>query len=312
MGSRYVADMRSETRGLFAVAILLATSCGGAATSIEEPAPRDPQRDAWQAWRAQRRQELVGPEGWLSLVGLYWLAPGQSAIGSDPASAIVLGGSAPAHLGQVIVGDEVRFVADPSVSVTRDGLAVEETTLTPDAPPLTIGSLRVVLIARGDRFALRVRDIESPAGAHFGELPVYDYDPGLRIRAYVREPEPGRMLSLVNALGMQVDEPCVAVLELTLDGVAIALAASAGGETDADHFFVMLRDETASAGETYGAGRYLDVPAADASGQTWVDFNRLYTPPCGYTPFATCPLPPEENVLAIAIRGGERYVHPEP
>jgi uncharacterized protein (DUF1684 family) len=169
-----------------------------------------------------------------------------------------------------------------------------------------------VLIARGGRFALRVRDVESPARASFGELPVYDYDPSLRVRARVREPEPGRMLSLVNVLGMQVDEPCIGVLELTLEGVAIALVASAGGETADDHFFVMLRDETASAGETYGAGRYLDVPAADASGQTWVDFNRLYTPPCGYTSFATCPLPPEENVLAIAIRGGERWVHADP
>lgn len=290
--------------------MLLALGCGGAAVSAPPSVPTvsDERRAGWDTWRAARREELVGPEGWLALVGLFWLEPGQSAIGSDPASTIVLPEPAPAHVGRVVVAGDTVFFADPSATVTREGVPVSELVLAPDGAPIEIGSLRIVLIARGDRIALRVRDVESPARASFGEIPVYDYDPSLRVRARVRTPEPGRMLSLVNVLGMQVDEPCVALLDLTIAGTPITLAASAGGEGPDDRYFVMLRDATADAGETYGAGRYLDVPEADASGDTWVDFNRLHTPPCGYTRFATCPLPPSENVLDVAIRGGERYV----
>ena len=268
------------------VGVLVLVGCGAAA--IREPS--EPSA-AWDDWRAARREELVGPEGWLSLVGLFWLEPGESTIGSDPASTFVLP-RGPAYLGRVVVGDEVRFVGQD-----------HDENLVLDAP-LALGDLRVMLIERGGRRALRVRDVESPARQSFGEIPVYDYDASMRVRAHVRAPEPGRMLSLVNVLGMQVDEPCVAILDLTLGASAITLVASDDGEGG---YFVMLRDATAGEGETYGAGRYLDVPAADANGETWVDFNRLYTPPCGYTSLATCPLPPEENVLSIPIRAGERY-----
>jgi len=271
------------------VAIALAlslTSCGSAAI-----APEHDVRAEWDAWRAERRDELVGPEGWLSLVGLFWLEPGEHTIGSEAASSFVLP-SGPAYLGRVIVGDDVRFVGGDHDEV----LAVDA--------PIAIGSLRLVLIERGGRFALRVRDVDSPARTTFGEIPVYPFDPAMRIRAHVRAPEPGRMLSLVNVLGMQVDEPCVALIDLALDAHSITLAATDDGEGS---YFVMLRDTTSSEGETYGAGRYLDVPVADANGQTWVDFNRLYTPPCGFTSLATCPLPPAENVLSLPIRAGERY-----
>ena len=266
---------------------LVLASCGAAPVrsgSTDESA-------AWSQWRAARREELVGPEGWLSLVGLFWLEPGEGTIGSDASSTFVLP-SGPAYLGRVVVGDDVRFVGQD-----------HDETLALDTP-VALGSLRLVLIERGGRRALRVRDVDSPARQSFGEIPVYDYDASMRVRARVRAPVAGRMLSLVNVLGMQVDEPCAAVLELALDGNAITLVASDDGEGG---YFVMLRDATASDGETYGAGRYLDVTAADANGETWVDFNRLYTPPCGYTSLATCPLPPEENVLSIPIRAGERY-----
>lgn len=260
--------------------------CGSAAITPAQDAHAE-----WDAWRAARREELVGPEGWLSLVGLFWLEPGEHTIGSDATSSFVLP-SGPAYLGRVVVGDDVRFVGGDHDEV----LAVDA--------PIAIESLRLVLIERGGRFALRVRDVESPARSTFGDIPVYPFDPALRIRARVRAPEPGRMLSLVNVLGMQVDEPCVALIDLAIDGHAITLAASDDGE---GNYFVMLRDATSGEGETYGAGRYLSVPVADASSETWVDLNRLYTPPCGYTSLATCPLPPEENVLSIPIHAGERY-----
>lgn len=285
------------------MALLLA--CGASPHPATTGVAAEDDVAAWDAWRASRREELAGPEGWVTLVALDWLEPGESTLGSDPASTFVLPAPAPARVGRVVVSaDEIRFVADPSVAVLQSGDAVQEIVLTPESEPLEVGTLRVVLIERGGRRALRIRDVESPARARLGEIPVFPYDPSMRLRANVHACEEGRMLTLVNVLGMQVDEPCAALLDLTIDGHAVTLVATAG---DAGGFFVMLRDTTAGE-ETYGAGRYLDVGAPDASGETVVDLNRLHTPPCGYTHFATCPLPPHENELALPIRAGERYV----
>jgi uncharacterized protein (DUF1684 family) len=272
------------------VIVVASASCGAS------PARSDASTDVvseWRAWRAERREELARPDGWLALVGLFWLEPGTHTIGSAADAAYVLP-SGPPRLGEIVVADDVRFrSADGSV-----------TALVADGDPIAIGSLRLLLIARGGRLALRVRDVDAPARATLGTLPAYDYDPMWRIRARVRAPEAGRMIALVNVLGMQVDEPCAAILDLSIAGAPISLVATSLG--DRPGYFVMLRDAT-NEGETYGGGRYLEVAPADAHGETFVDMNFLYTPPCGYTSLATCPLPPRENVLATAIRAGERY-----
>jgi uncharacterized protein (DUF1684 family) len=298
----------------FVIAVAwLVSACGAAAPSpAVTPATESDAERAWGAWRAERREEIAGPEGWLTLVALEWLEPGEHTVGSDPSCEIVLAG-APPHAGRLVVDPEhVRFVAAPGADVRVSGAPMAEVELVTgdeaSAPRLEIGSLRAYVIKRGGQRALRVRDLESPARRSFEEIPVYPYDPTLRVRAQVVVPDPPRMLALVNVLGMAVDEPCAAVLRFTLDGHDVSLAATAAGAAPDEGFFVMLRDATASTDETYPAGRYLDVPAADATGHTWVDLNFLHTPPCGYTHLATCPLPPQENVLSLAIRGGERYV----
>jgi uncharacterized protein (DUF1684 family) len=272
-------------RGAIAL-VLLVAACGGATVRPEGSA-----LDDWNAWRAERHEELAGPDGWLALVGLFWLEPGEATIGSDPSSTFVLPGG-PASIGRVVTADDVRLVTDDGEHVLAVG-----------GDPIAIGSLRLLVIERAGRRALRVRDTESAARASLGEIPVYDYDPALRVRAHVRPPAPGQQLSIVNVLGMSVDEPCAGILDFAVAGTPVSLVTISG---DAG-YFVMLRDATSDAEETYPAGRYLDVPAADANGETWVDLNRLYTPPCAYTSLATCPLPPAENVLAIPIRAGERW-----
>jgi uncharacterized protein len=292
-------------------------ACGGA--SPPPPALATPAAQtgdvpaAWNAWRETRRESIAGEDGWLTLIALAWLEPGEVTIGSDPASGIVLPeGSAPASIGRFIVGDdEVRFVAADGVTVTSEGVAVTDTVVYADLAGeptrLAIGDLRMHVIERAGRLGLRVKDPSSPAREHFPGLPVYEYDPSRRVRARVTTSEPPRMLSIVNVLGMQVDEPCAGTVTFELDGVSLALAATAGGTTPADGLFLMLRDTTAAAGETYPAGRYLEIPPPDETGEVWVDLNYLYTPPCAYTSFATCPLPPAENELEIAIRAGERF-----
>jgi uncharacterized protein (DUF1684 family) len=283
-------------RRSFAIVLVLA-ACGAAMPRAATDA-----RAGWDAWRAERHEELAGENGWLALIGLFWLEPGTHTIGSAGDRELILP-RGPERLGTVRVdGRDVRFAPE-------DGA---ETALAIDGDALAVGELRLLAIERAGRIALRVRDVSSPARATLGEIPVYDYDPSMRVRARVHACDPpGRVLSLVNVLGMPADEPCAGSIEALVGGAAIALVATAAGDAPEDGYFVMLRDATSDAEETYPGGRYLDVPAADASGETWLDLNRLYTPPCGYTSLATCPLPPVENVLPFPIRAGERYIRHE-
>lgn len=284
------------------------SACGAPST----PAPRPPADDglaAWNAWREERRESIAGEDGWLTLIGLHWLDEGEVTIGSDPGSSIVLPADrAPEHLGRLIsTNGEVSF--EPSSSTaTIDGAPITaRVSLIPDDPgPPTIvevGSLRMHVIARADRRGLRIKDRASPARESFAGLPVFDHDPRYRVPARLVPAASGEVLPIVNVLGMEVDEPLVGRVEFDLDDTHVSLLAIAGGENT---LFVMFRDATSDAGETYGAGRYIEVATPGAHGATWIDFNFAYTPPCAFTSFATCPLAPAENTIPIAIRAGER------
>ncbi len=309
-------------RWLALTSCLCLVACGASSTSSPraETTPSAPTEatvpSEWTAWRETRREALAGEDGWLTLIALAWLEPGETTIGSDPGSGIVLPADrAPAHVGRFVVGDDVRFVAEAGVDITSEGAPATDVVLYADLSGeptrLALGTLRMHVIERAGRLGLRVKDQASPAREGFTGIQVYDYDPRYRARARVAAPDPPRSLSVVNVLGMQADEPLVGIVSFEIDGTAVSLAAIAAGSTADEGLFVMLRDATAGAGETYPAGRYLDVAEPDANGETWVDLNYLYTPPCSYTELATCPLPPEENVLAIPIRAGERYARAE-
>ncbi len=206
---------------------VLVAGCGAAGVAPAEPAATGAAAApaAWAEWRAARHESLAGEEGWLTLVALTWLEPGESTVGADPGSTCVLpAGHAPARVGRVVVDESVaegveeaeggaaaRFVAEPGVVVTVDGAAVTETALAPDtsgAPTiLAVGPIRLHLIARGDRLALRVKDRESPARLGFTGPEVFDYDPALRVRARFTPATAGETLTIVNVLGMAEEEP---------------------------------------------------------------------------------------------------------
>ncbi len=275
--------------------------------------PRAEPPAEWTAWRAQRRESLTGENGWLTLIGLFWLEPGENAIGSAESNAVVLPADrAPSELGTLVRdGTSVTFRSRPGAGVTVAGAPIDAMPLVSDQQgeptTLEVGSLRMHVIVRGDRVGLRVKDRESPARRALGEIPVFDYDPRFKVHARIERPSPARTLPIVNVLGMTEETPVIGVLHFELEGHAMSLAAIPNGPGPDDGLFVLLRDATSEEGETYGAGRYLDVEASGTATEVDLDFNYLYTPPCGYTEHATCPLPPEENVLPIAIRAGEKY-----
>lgn len=267
--------------------------------------------EEWSAWRARRRESLGGPNGWVSLVALEWLEAGRTTVGSRADANLVIA-NAPPDLGTVIVEDgRARFVAAASAGVTHEGAAVSEIELVPDTTPggptiLTAGSLTFHSIERSGRLALRVKDRDSDARARFVEPRVWPYDPSFRVRARFTPASPPRSIAIQNVLGTVEDTVVAGTLEVELDRRSFSLAAVWNDDRDPSKgLFVLLRDRTSDREESYPAGRYLDV-ALPENGEAIADFNFLETPPCAYTDFATCPLPPRENDLDADLRAGEQ------
>jgi len=146
-----------------------------------------------------------------------------------------------------------------------------------------------------------VKDSASPARLTFTGVERYPVDPRWRVEARL-EADSARSIAIPNVLGQVSEEPCPGRLVFTLDGRECALwPLGAPGE----ELFIVFADATSGA-ETYGAGRFLSAPAPDAAGRATLDFNRAVNPPCAFSPYATCPLPPAGNALAVAVRAGEK------
>jgi len=291
-------------------AFLVATGCGGPAAPPPPPADWQP---ALESWRAEREAGLKRPNGWLSLVGLWWLQPGETPFGSDPSLPIALSaGSGPERAGSLVVaGDTVTLWPAPGAGVAVNGApATDGMTLAPDATGkpdvVTVGRVSFTVIRRGSKVGVRAKDPDSPALARFHGLAWYPPDPVWRIPArFERAAEP-KQVTVPSAGGVEQPMWAIGVAHFTLDGRDRTLI-SLGGSPDDEELFFVFKDRT-SGEETYGAGRFLDADAPGPDGGFVLDFNRAYNPPCAFTPFATCPLPPKENALDVAVRAGEKKV----
>lgn len=246
--------------------------------------------DEIRAWREQRERALKAPGGWLTVAGLFWLKPGPNAFGTDASNAIVLPpGSAPARAG-------VFTFAEGKIAVTLEGRTRE---LRPDADQLAVGRLELLPIRRGDRYGIRMKDPESAFRRGFKGLEWFAPREAWRITArFVAEP---RRLSVPNVLGQTEAQPCPGYAVFQLNGRELRVYPTQEGQ----RLFFVFRDQTAGKG-TYGAGRFLyaDLPR---DGKVVLDFNKAYNPPCAFTPYATCPLPPGENRLPVRIEAGEKF-----
>ncbi len=259
-----------------------------------------------EAWRQERRTSLEEPDSWLTLVGLFWLEEGAQTCGSGAEKDLVFPPTAPEHLGTLYRDQRVvRFSAAPGAEVRIGGEPIVEAELTStgDEPVIvSFGTFSFFVIERGDRLGIRLRDSASPVRQGFTGIESFPIDPAFRIRARFVPYDPPRSIRVPNVLGTTDEQDSPGALEFEAAGQVHHLDVLPGGE---DEFFIIFADTT-SGHETYGGGRFLYTPIPDDSGRVELDFNKAYNPPCVFTPYATCPLPPAQNRLALAVRAGEK------
>ena len=296
--------MRASRFVLQLLLILGALACG--------PEPDPTYRNEILAWRARRLERLRADDGYLALAGLFWLREGENHFGSAPTNDIVFPAPAPAQAGVLIHrGRETIVRAFPGTVLTTAGEAVEEMRLVADTEGeptlLALGTLRFLLIRRGDRFAVRLRDPASEIRRRFHGIDSYDIDPAYRVTARFEPYAPPKKIPVVNIVGTVDTMPSPGALVFRLHGAECRLDPVI--ETPGDTLlFVIFRDAT-SGTETYASGRFL-YTNSPRNGAVVADFNKAYSPPCAFSPYTTCPLPPPQNDLHVAVRAGEKKYTP--
>ncbi|HEY1339599.1 MAG TPA: DUF1684 domain-containing protein [Bryobacteraceae bacterium] len=245
-------------------------------------------------WQKSRAAGLKAEGGWLTVAGLFWLHEGANPLGRDASNEIVLP-DGPARAGAF-------ELHNGKVTATLDGSTRD---LKPDSADVAkVGRLSLFVIKRGDKIGIRLKDPASEYVREFHGLEYFPIDESYRITArFVAEP---RKISILNVLGQTdpEDSPGYAVFQLR--GKELKLYPVIEDPKDPQLFFI-FKDETAGK-ETYPAGRFL-YSTMPENGKVELDFNKAYNPPCAFTPYATCPLPPPENRLPVRIEAGEKRYH---
>ncbi|MCC6804093.1 MAG: DUF1684 domain-containing protein [Anaerolineae bacterium] len=272
-----------------------------------EPTP-SAEASAYEAeilsWRQRLEDQLRAENGWLTLTGLYWLREGDNSVGSDPLADVLLPESAPQRLGTINLHEGVTTLRVTSdTETTIDGELTRAAVLRHDYDPLgfsrvVIGSVSFHVLKRGDQYAIRVRDLNNLARQTFAGRNWFAIDPAYRVTATYTPHEQPHDLTTGTVAGVDIPMENPGYVEFTLGERRLRLEAFSG--SNGQIWFVFR--ETSP--QTYRAGRFL-YTTVDADGTAVVDFNKAYNPPCAFTPYATCPLPPKENILTFPIEVGE-------
>jgi uncharacterized protein (DUF1684 family) len=266
-----------------------------------------------ETWRAQRATGLQAPDGWLSLVGLSWLQPGKNTVGAAADNRIHLPEGSAAHLGVLdLEAGKVQLL--PPAGGFPAGFVADDKPVQPESltekNTLRSGTLTLLVIQRGDRFGLRIKDSQAPTRLQFHGLNWYAPDARYRVKAKWVPYVPAHPVEISTIIGTTLKEQVPGAAEFSVDGKTVQLEPIV---EDGKLFFI-VRDAT-SHSTTYGAARFLytDFPdhGLEKPGELWLDLNRLQNPPCAYTAYATCPLPPQQNRLQVAIPAGEKRYHAE-
>jgi uncharacterized protein len=332
---------RTPKRFALSVAILAAAFCASPsrithAQSASAPAPASAtlEMQSWRqnlkAWRTQHEMQVSAPDGWLTLAGLEWLKPGVNTIGSAADNTIHLPASAPSHLAllRVMGSAHVERTANAKTSeamivqllspaggfppdFTVDGKPAREGLLKVDGPnasTMAWRGLSFAILKRGDRMVLRIKDADALARTSFKGLSWYSADPVYLVTARWIPFRPAIIQEIPTVIGTILKLPAPGLAMFMLNGKIMQLEPVVEDPASKSLLFI-LRDETSKT-STYGGGRFLHTGLPDHGlnepGNLVLDFNQLENPPCAYTNFATCPLPPKQNQLETEIKAGEK------
>jgi len=259
-----------------------------------------------EQWHQKRIERLKQDNGWLNLVGLYWLTEGKNSFGSSSDNDIIFPEGSPERIGIISLKDNIlSIVIENGVKITCENKPVTEMILKEDITDeptiLNLGTFQWFIIKRGDKYGIRLRDLKVPLVKEFKGIETYPINSDWRIEAKFETYDPPKEILIPNILGMTEEDYSPGALVFKKNGNEYKLDAieSSSG------YFIIFADET-SGEETYGAGRFLYTEKRDSLNNVILDFNKAYNPPCVFTKFATCPLPPKQNYLQLRITAGEK------
>ena len=280
-----------------------------AAALLAAPAWADPAYvQSVEDWRTRAEQSLRKDNGWLTLAGRYVMKPGVNTFGTGDQNDIVFPkGLGPERMGTVTVEPGKVFVQlEPGLTMVKDGVPMTDKIMSTGLEArdwVAMGRAAFHVIERDGRYILRLADNESAVRRNFGGRVWYGVDEAFRVPAKFVAYKPGRKIAIVNVLDEVADEPAPGYVEFRLKGKTYRLDALG----DDDGLFIILRDATAGEA-TYKPGRFLFVDKKPRPGEKFMlDLNRVDNPPCAFSEFTTCPLPPKQNILKVRIDAGEKY-----
>jgi uncharacterized protein (DUF1684 family) len=278
------------------------------ALADKNPSPAAPDAayiQSFDKWKAELVDDLK--TNWLSLAGLFWLKPGENSFGTDAGNAIVFP-KGPAHAGVFeLQGTDVTVKFGPDAHATIDVKPVTTAKLQPDTsgrPTIVeLGSLRIKAIVRGQRIGIRLKDLDNEEAKNYHGPIFFPLDLSYRVTASWIPSDGKKTVDVPNVLGDTTPTPVAGSVVFKIDGQEVRLT-DLGGNPSKGLSFVF--NDLTSKTDTYPGGRFLETDPV-VNGTVVIDFNRAYNPPCAVTPYATCPLAPKENRLAVAIPAGEKY-----
>lgn len=281
----------------------------GISCTNDQPKTDENYAEKINEWHRQRISALKEEDSWLSLAGLYKLEKGTQTFGADSSNDIVFLHKAPAHIGTITrTGNNFSLKIQSGVKVTHDSSQVSQIELitSADGDPTTLrsGSLLWYIIERRGNYYIRLKDTRHPNFDSFDGIDRFPVSKDWRVKATFKRFDEPKSISIPDALGDVYQDSLYGTLQFTIDGRQYSLA-PLGHPDEADEFFIILGDKT-NGNTTYGGGRYIYIPTPNENGVTYLDFNKAYNPPCVFTNFATCPLPPPQNRLDLKVTAGEK------
>ncbi len=261
-------------------------------------------KDSWQQWMKKYDQDRRSDDGWLSLVGLYWMNEGKNTTGSGTDRQHRFPKELPKNFGTITITKDTVIFERQSKDIKIDGKDIESQELILNESVVSFNDYSFIIIKRERGFAIRLKNVNNPAIAKYEGTHFYPYTDSWTIPARLIKHSTPQKINIDTVYETVRENDSAGWIEFEYQGKMIKLQAVSYGKEYP--MAIMFADET-SQDTTYGAGRFLDVEWPKESDMTIIDFNRAYNPPCAITVFATCPLPPRQNRLDIAVEAGELY-----